>query len=292
MSKLFKLKKYLTLDEASTYLTNMLEETVTISDIYRLGLDGHLKISINFINKTKAIQGKCVLKSEAPLIKAVQDFTSFPGYPEELKPEELKKMFDFPSEFLEGIDFNKEQQLLLDNNVISVTGIWDLCMVGAESLDIEHKYQQLSDGADITLTSLQGAFVENQDIEDKVFLQLQTSYSHNYLGKEKKSDSPTYVPAAGLPKDSPIVIRTNELSRFVQSLNEEPEVRSISTKSQNKYLETIKALSSVLLNGLTEQPYKDAEAVVSILNTKGLDPISGRKLAEYLKEAPDITPHN
>ena len=139
MSKLFKLKKYLTLDEASTYLTNMLEETVTISDIYRLGLDGHLKISINFINKTKAIQGKCVLKSEAPLIKAVQDFTSFPGYPEELKPEVLKKMFDFPSEFLEGIDFN-EEQLLLDNNVISVTGIWDLCMVGAESLDIEHKY--------------------------------------------------------------------------------------------------------------------------------------------------------
>ena len=40
--------------------------------------------------------------------------------------------------------------------VTTIEGVWDLPMLGAERLDIEHKYQMLTDGPEITLTMLDG----------------------------------------------------------------------------------------------------------------------------------------
>lgn len=54
MSKLFKLKKWLTLDEAANHISNVLGEPVTLADIYNFALDEHLILSVNFVNIVKA----------------------------------------------------------------------------------------------------------------------------------------------------------------------------------------------------------------------------------------------
>ena len=60
MSKLFKLKEWLTLDEAATHLSNVLGESVTVADLYRFALDGHLTFSVDFVNHAQARKGKWV----------------------------------------------------------------------------------------------------------------------------------------------------------------------------------------------------------------------------------------
>jgi len=46
MSKLLKLKRWLTTEEAAKYLTGALSEPVTEADIFRLALDGQITLSV------------------------------------------------------------------------------------------------------------------------------------------------------------------------------------------------------------------------------------------------------
>lgn len=59
-SKLFKLKKWLTLNEAARHLSGICGEEVTVADILRLALDKHLRLSVNFVNHTSARPGTVV----------------------------------------------------------------------------------------------------------------------------------------------------------------------------------------------------------------------------------------
>ena len=54
MSKLFTLKKWLTVKEAAKYLSKIFEEKVSPSDICQLAIDGHLVLSTHFINPCHA----------------------------------------------------------------------------------------------------------------------------------------------------------------------------------------------------------------------------------------------
>ena len=60
MSKLFKLKEWLTLDESAAHISNVLGEPAKVADLYRFALDGHLKLSVDFVNHTQARKGKGV----------------------------------------------------------------------------------------------------------------------------------------------------------------------------------------------------------------------------------------
>ena len=65
MNKLLKFKEWLTIDEAANYLKIGIGETVTNADILRLSLDGHLKLSVNFVNHAQARRGNRVSKDKA-----------------------------------------------------------------------------------------------------------------------------------------------------------------------------------------------------------------------------------
>ena len=57
-SKLFKRKEWLTIPETVKHLSIMFGEEVTEADVFRLGLDGHLKLSVNFVNHAHAKRGE------------------------------------------------------------------------------------------------------------------------------------------------------------------------------------------------------------------------------------------
>jgi hypothetical protein len=47
--KLAKLKEWFAVPDAARYLSARLDETVNDSDVLRLALDGHLKLSVRFL---------------------------------------------------------------------------------------------------------------------------------------------------------------------------------------------------------------------------------------------------
>jgi hypothetical protein len=71
-------------------------------------------------------------------------------------------------------------------DVITIKGIWNLPMLGAEKLDIEHQYQMLTNGPEITLSSLDGAFVED---EKGVIWQLQDTFDEEYIKAMNSEES-------------------------------------------------------------------------------------------------------
>ena len=60
-----KLREWLTIPETVRHLSNILDEEVSESDLLRIALDGHLKLSVYFVNHAYARCGKVVPYEDA-----------------------------------------------------------------------------------------------------------------------------------------------------------------------------------------------------------------------------------
>ncbi len=240
-SKLFKLKKWLTIPETAKHLSIMFGEEVQEADVLRLGLDRHLKLSVNFVNHAHAKRGDKFLpfdEWEEKLRKmaswqnaktlAANDgmiavyFSGFDmafylkdeelnkdnkdrrfGQDEELKSALLNKLSpEVQSAFLSNmieqaiIDHRKQSEKFggkvppstdsFRGKVLTIKDVWDLPMLGTERIDIEHEYQMLTNGPEITLTGLDGAFVER---EDGVIFQVQESFGKEWIDYQNSEES-------------------------------------------------------------------------------------------------------
>ncbi|MBU0485089.1 MAG: hypothetical protein KKB30_11330 [Proteobacteria bacterium] len=242
-SKLFKLKEWLTIQETAKHLSIMFGEEVSEADVLRLGLDRHLKLSVNFVNHGYAKRGDTFLPFEEWEVKlrenaswenaktlAAQDgmiavyFSGFDmafylkddelskqhqnnflskGKNEELKNSLLNKLSpEVQSELLSNmieqaiIDHRRQSEKFggkvppstdsFRGKVFTIKDVWDLPMLGTESIDIEHQYQMLTNGPEITLTGLDGAFVER---EDGVVFQVQESFDKEWIDYQNSDES-------------------------------------------------------------------------------------------------------
>jgi hypothetical protein len=137
LKKLLKLKEWLTVPDAARHLSILFGEEVGEADVLRLALDGHLTLSVYFVNHTKARCGPIVPLKDA-------------------KRHPLQ-MWDGQTVYcFKGLCISEEEVLELDESVVTLTGIWDLPMLGAERLDVEHSYQMLTSGPAVELTVLDG----------------------------------------------------------------------------------------------------------------------------------------
>ncbi len=278
MKKLFTLKKWLTLQEAARHLAIVFGEEVCEADVLRLALDGHLKLSVNFVNHAQARKGNVIPIEEAEYDDFPPDFFPFLSIPEEHKGK--------PIRVLKGINLDDKRVLILDRNVVKLDGVYDLAMLGNERLDVEHKYQMLTAGPSVTLQGLDGAFVigdantmyqilesydENErragsngslrELEKEIALKkIKPEKAQEMLAKHKEErkaflakakerrdagkDSENYFPAGGLPDDSVIVVRTDALREFEQSINAatESKEKPMTTTERTTLLTIVAAL--------------------------------------------------
>lgn len=304
MSKLFKLKEWLTVPDAARHLSIAFGEEVSEPDVLRLALDGHLKLSVNFVNHASAKRGKVVPWEETEWKMFPKfDFGNTPNMaspssemapptPEEIMecpPNLLAAWNEIPeaergdfSPLLTSLNIDGKRFLNFNRKVASIADVWDLPMIGSERLDVEHLYQQLTGGPEVTLTGMDGAFVEK---EDGVMCQLQEDFDENeycagskaqlrkleeriavnnikgaeaqkLLDKHKqdrkvflearasKDKSNSYFPAGGLPNDSVLVVRTSALREFEQTVNNTPTntEKPLTTTERNTLLTIIAAL--------------------------------------------------
>lgn len=195
VSKLFKLKEWLTVLDAAEHLSITLGENISEADVLRLALDRHLKLSANFVNNAKVRRTKVVQWEDAewllfPMMTPRMDN----DLPPEMTagtaecPPILQSLWDKIPEserkeyrpFL--LPINIDGKLLdHDQNVTEISGIFDLPMIGGERLDIEHKFQQLTGGPVVTATCPLEAYIED---DDGVLCQIQGSDIYNEFVSE------------------------------------------------------------------------------------------------------------
>jgi hypothetical protein len=238
MSKVFKLKKWLPLDEAVNHISNVLGEPITLADIYKCALDGHLILSANFVNGSQAKEvflDENGWISESCSVKPVKD---------ELFP---------------------------------IKGLWDLTMLGSERADIEHLYHQETSGISVKDHASRGVFLQqgntlcqlfttikpsseekstsNKRVIKRGLLALCTPYDNfrpkisESNGNNNSEDNQSVFHhinhhALGLDEEEHVlVIRTDEVTRFIQTLEDTPqEAKPLTSNEKNSLLVLIAAL--------------------------------------------------
>tara|TARA_R110002124_G_C8971684_1_gene515179 strand:+ start:4362 stop:5216 length:855 start_codon:yes stop_codon:yes gene_type:complete len=212
MSKLYKLKKWLTIQEAINHISSILDEPVTEADIYRLALDDQLTLAVNLVNGAYVHLG------------------AFRGI--ELVPIEKDSSCEsdaepIPSEVFDNTFFAGNGLATLDTERIDyISGVWDLHLIGAGKLKLESDYHQLIDGINVKamIDEIEGVFVI--DYEEEVLGRLLT----------KKDNDKLYTPSSKLDEhDYVLVIRTVELNRFLANIADKQNL-SDNSKAINSQL--------------------------------------------------------
>lgn len=284
MSKLFKLKEWFTLEESAKHLSTIFGEEVLVSDVIRLGLDGHLKISVNFVNGVRVKVGEIL-----PIEDAYVDF-----------PEIVKKFigdstFDHKKIILGTIISDSEVVSFRESGVSRVYGLWDLPLIGGEHHDLAALYYQLTNGPEYDLHTLDGAFVEKPCSSPRVICQIQEHFEDNeYCGQipnpEDRNDKSNFYPASGLPDDCVLVVRREALIDLQNKMQNQGAGEVIGTKTKNVYIKTIYALTVALIGKLSGKKTKDAAVLLAKLDELGVKhPINSKTLADILEEGVELS---
>jgi hypothetical protein len=267
LRKLLKLKEWLTVPDAAKHLSILFGEEVAEADVLRLALDGHLTLSVYFPNTAKARYGPILPLKDA-------------------------KRYELPSldgktllHCCKGLRLNEGEVLELGDSVVTLTGVWDLTMLGAERLDVEHQYQMLTSGPAVDLVCLDGAIVSRGD---GTAAQLVAHFANNEFFNKKNLAEPrdnlrNYYPAGTLPSDSVLVVRTpalQELEARIAKLDKAPE-KPIERRERTTLLVIIAALAK-LAKIEVAKPSSAAAAIESQTTQLGAR-IAARTIENHLK---------
>lgn len=156
MSKLSKFKTFFTLEEAATEISQSLSEQVSVSDICQYGLNSHLTISARLINHVQVLVGQC-LHRESP------DVQSFEVSHDFMTGEPLDEPYDV---FLEeeALQLGDDFFIVFGEVIHCIKDIWDLPMIGRESLALENVYQKANGGPEPTDGYVNGVFLQHEDL--------------------------------------------------------------------------------------------------------------------------------
>lgn len=149
MNKLFKLKKWLTLEETSRRLTTSFQESVSVADCLQLALDGHIKISVLIENSKYGV----LCKEGGENKDIISGFIDF-----------IKKDRSISDEVVKTAESNIYPQIHRYGSVFSIpSGVYDLPMIGAERLDVLHECSLLQNREPGTYICLEGPFLNYND---------------------------------------------------------------------------------------------------------------------------------
>ena len=103
MKKLLKLKEWLTVSDAAKHLSILFGEEVVEADVLRLALDGHLTLSVLFVNGASARCGQITMDTRL-VIDSILNSSLHPGL----------------------VNLDGDNALMLDEKTVSLDGVWDL----------------------------------------------------------------------------------------------------------------------------------------------------------------------
>ncbi|OOS00012.1 hypothetical protein B0186_06495 [Canicola haemoglobinophilus] len=198
MKKIYKLKKWLTLEETAERLSIELNEKVTKADVLQLGVDEELKISICIPIDLTAKKCEFVKREECTYFNIGADFIfQMGGLVNKIKEKlNLDNMLDdILKERLDKIGFLNEEPLrdgrfmrISSNETRLLSGVYELELIGNELLDIQWELSEEKKLPKADVIKLCGFYVKDKngdtfEIQSKIDID-----EHIKLQKEIKSD--------------------------------------------------------------------------------------------------------
>lgn len=271
MGRLIKLKKWLDLYEAASYLSEAFKEAVSASDVLRFSLDSDLVLSVNLVNG--GYGSPCI-----PVDIENVEWDEVPALTGD-------RVIRIPRK---GRVWQDEEGCFQVTKEVVELGktLWDLPMKGGERIDVEHKYHQITFGPEKTSVSLDGVFVRDSS---GVLYEVQERFKG---GREVSSGKPFFSPdcfhpAGALPEDSEFVVRMCALDEFILNINgsNEQVAKPLGSRERDTLLTIIAALCTEAKIPY-DKPAKAAGMIQSTAATMGVS-IGETTIEGHLKKIPD-----
>ncbi|MDD0823107.1 hypothetical protein PTQ27_01285 [Mannheimia sp. AT1] len=228
--KLFKLKKWLTLEETAKRLSTELEDEVTAADVLQLAIDKVLRISVNFPHDWK---GKnCDVTTDVEKANQYTEVIGLDGKP--FKLCEYEKCSE--TEYIK----------ILSEIYYFEAGVYELKLIGNEKLDLEFMMKLENDLPAVDVIQLNGFYVLSSN---GTVIERQSRLYKNFCDLATREIDSFDYPCAGIAdiEGAFFVIQTEHINEFLDSLEEdEPSKLSLdnalyliaemlrATKSKNK----------------------------------------------------------
>ena len=259
MSKLLKLKEWLTVPDAARHLSILFDEEVGEADVLRLALDGYLRLSVRFMDPSPALFGT---------IHTVDD-TSECFDPSSIS--DVDKRED-EAERATRVLIDYSDNLVLDvEGELHVDGIWDLLMRGGERAYVENKYQEMTNGPAVYPFYL----------EEGIYLVKEVA------GTTKACRLRPELPDGGIPNDSHLVVRTAALQELEKSLSaaEKPIEKPLGKRKEDTLLVIIAALAKMAKIDVTK-PSRAASTIENQTELMGAR-VAARTIENHLNRIPE-----
>lgn len=328
MSKLFKLKEWVTVPDAARHLSIIFGEEVTEADVLRLALDKQLRLSIRFVNFAYARCGEFFRYSRSEWEAAIAA-----GYiPKELEMSRIPPVWD--ADFYQVPDKNYIMRFKNDNaecvawsdKIHTLSGVYDLPLAFAELAEVEKRCQELTSGPDVRLTNVYGAVVVGQgcmwqlqeSLDNNEYIagsraQLESLQRHiadknigeaeaekllNRYKEERKKfvekskfvpDKENYFAVPYLPEDSVLVVRTAALREFEARLTAPAKKPESTRKTEN----LIQALTCIAIDAYGYDPQSGKNSapkdIADAMSVRGFSK-DEKTIRSWLKEGADLLP--
>lgn len=229
MSKLFKLKKWLTVSEAARYLSSVFSEEISEADVFRLALDGELVLSVYFVESLEGKLGQAIPRELARKV---------PGIPVKGVP---------PYEVILAQRLNDTEVIEFEGSIRHISGvIFDLPMIGGEGINCEQEYQRLTGGPFVDLTNIDGVFLHIEEVDQYVQLYetfLPKAKDGDTRNSWERSEDRVQIPLGRMPDGAVFVVKIKALTQLLSDLKDEVvEDKPLATRERTNLLNIIGAL--------------------------------------------------
>jgi hypothetical protein len=300
MSKLLKLKEWLTLEQAVLHLANVIGEDVTIADLYHFALDGNLKLSVYFVNRAYAAKGKWLKEDDIDNTEIKAGVEVKQSHLNSQKAPKPNEMFVSEDDWIEW-----------QSGIHPIKGVWDLTMQGQEALEVKDNYEKINSGLSVTGLSKNGILLQQGDVVCQLYkyFDREKIFSPQFNKSEKRrreiaehpmrvlENSPEilsplirksnlgveFLPCNNLiEQDVVFVIKTTEVTRFIQSLEDTAQAEKPLTSNARK---TLLVLIAVLCKEAGIDPNKRGASVPLVAMTELFGaPLSDETIRNVLKQ--------
>ncbi|RTR40552.1 hypothetical protein EKG38_01115 [Shewanella canadensis] len=164
MKKLFKLKEYLTIEEAAEYLSSSIEEPVSQADLYWLVQEKQLTMSVKLSTQAYVKGGQYITPQDNDSDTYQVDYNLATN-------EALDEQYQINLD--DELQVGENRWLAFDKKVHVIDGVWDLPMIGLESYEIDKLYQKEVGGTEPTLDAINDFFLKRDDFVFRIQTSLQ-----------------------------------------------------------------------------------------------------------------------
>lgn len=231
MSKLLKLKEWLTIEDAATNLSTLANELISPVDIVQFAIDGHINLSLYLLSPSLACIAE-VIETPRELFGREVDFIPTK---EQVLEEGRMLAYDLP----------KLMMLTHSDKRCEIRGLVDIAQLEATEFYLR-MYRNISSG--VPDECHQHIYV----VQDSLTYQLYEP-SFNLDGTFSG-----YTDATNIPEQAKLVVRTSELTKLQEIFGQSD---TIGNRERNNLLRCIASL----LWGVNIKP-NDSSAVKSLVN--------------------------